>query len=66
MSCMKASVCTEPSIEIVNHKDEISSRCTVQVSGVLVMSKKEQHPVAHPVLGLAYLIFALKPRPVRH
>jgi len=30
MSCMKTSVCTEPSIEIVNHKDEISSRCTVK------------------------------------
>ncbi|XP_015757201.1 PREDICTED: protein arginine N-methyltransferase 3-like [Acropora digitifera] len=30
MSCMKTSVCTEPSIEIVSHKDEISSRCTVK------------------------------------
>ena len=32
MSCMKKSVCTEPSVEIVNPKDEVSSRCTVKVS----------------------------------
>ena len=31
MSCMKKSVCTEPSVEIVDPKDEISSRCTVKV-----------------------------------
>jgi len=30
MSCMKKSVCTEPSVEIVNPKDEVSSRCTVK------------------------------------
>lgn len=30
MSCMKKSVCTEPSVEIVDPKDEISSRCTVK------------------------------------
>ena len=33
MSCMKKSVCTEPSVEIVNPEDEVSSRCTVKVSG---------------------------------
>ena len=32
MSCMKTSVCTESSVEIVNPKDEISSPCTVKVS----------------------------------
>ena len=32
MNCMKTSVCTEPSVEIVNPKDEISSPCTVKVS----------------------------------
>ena len=31
MSCMKRSVCTEPSVEIVNPGDEISSRYTVKV-----------------------------------
>ncbi|KAM7434048.1 Protein arginine N-methyltransferase 3 [Porites harrisoni] len=30
MSCMKRSVCTEPSVEIVNPGDEISSRYTVK------------------------------------
>jgi len=30
MSSMKKSVCTEPSVEIVDPKDEISSRCTVK------------------------------------
>ena len=33
MSCMKRSVCTEPSVEIVNPGDEVSSRCTVKVIG---------------------------------
>lgn len=33
MSCMKKSVCTEPSVEIVDPKDEISSRCIVKVMG---------------------------------
>ena len=31
MSCMKKSVCTEPSVEIADPKDEISSRCKVKV-----------------------------------
>ena len=31
MSCMKRSVCTEPSVEIVNPGDEISSRYAVKV-----------------------------------
>ena len=31
MSCMKKSVCTEPSVENVNPEDEISSRCMVKV-----------------------------------
>ncbi|XP_068744744.1 protein arginine N-methyltransferase 3-like isoform X2 [Montipora capricornis] len=30
MSCMKKSVCTEPSVENVNPEDEISSRCMVK------------------------------------
>lgn len=40
MSCMKTSVCTEPSIEIVNHQDEISSRCTVKVRRLLVFREE--------------------------
>ena len=43
MSCMKKSVCTEPSVEIVDPKDEISSRCTIKVMQktlVLVINKQ--------------------------
>lgn len=43
MSCMKKSVCTEPSVDIVDPKDEISSRCTVKVMGKqLVWLENEQ------------------------
>ena len=61
MSCMKTSVCTEPSIEIVNHNDEISSRCTVKVRRLLVF-REEGTAYGGP---LGHLIFAPKPRPLR-
>ena len=32
MSCMKKSVCSEPSVETADPKDEISSRCKVKVT----------------------------------
>ena len=32
MSCMKKSVCSEPSVETADPRDEISSRCKVKVT----------------------------------
>lgn len=58
MSCMKKSVCTEPSVEIVDPKDEISSRCTVKVMGkrlteILIDDEKIKKNVVLPRRAIA-------------